>query len=260
MNFSLLWLIPLFLAGFTLVHLSKMMRLYLILLESKIEFKRFVLTYLKTTLTNLIIPFKLGEIFRIYCFSRETKVFQIGLFGVLVDRFFDTVTLLVILIPFELFVTGKLTLVTGILTAFAILAVFLFIVFPGIYGYLNKYIIINKTSKRSMTALRGLEIAKTWYQHVRDLVRGRYALIVLLSCAAWIVEIGVLWCLAQMRGMLFTATAFSDYIATIFMSGRSRLLVEYTMIGATIIAFVIIVGYIIYYTRRYIQRKAGEQR
>ena len=82
----------------------------------------------------------------------------------------------------------------------------------------------------------------------------------MLSCAAWIVEIGVLWCLAQMRGMLFTATAFSDYIATIFMSGRSRLLVEYTMIGATIIAFVTIVGYIIYYTRRYIQRKAGEQR
>lgn len=259
MNLSLLWLIPLFLAGFVLVHLSKMMRLYLILLESKIEFKRFVLTYLKTTLTNLIIPFKLGEIFRIYCFSRETKVFQIGLFGVLIDRFFDTITLLVILIPFELFITDRITLVTGFLTIFAALAVFVFIVFPGIYGYLNRYIIMNRTSKRSMTVLRGLEVAKTWYEHVKNLIKGRYALIVLLSCAAWVVEIGVLWCLARMRGISFTAVAFSNYIASIFLSGRSELLLSYTMIGATIIAFVTIVGYVIYYVKRYIQRKAGER-
>ncbi len=260
MNLNWLWLIPLFLVGFTLVHLSKMMRLYLILLESKIEFKRFILTYLKTTLTNLIIPFKLGELFRIFCFARETRVFQVGLFGVLVDRFFDTVTLLVILLPFELFVTGKVTIVTGILTIFAVVAVFIFVVFPGIYGYLNKYIIMNKTSKRSMTALRGLEVAKTWYQHVKDLIKGRYALIVLLSCAAWIIEIGVLWCLSGMRDIRFTPKAFSDYIATIFMSGSSELLVTYTIIGAALIAATTIVSYIIYYTNQYIQHKAGVKR
>ena len=144
MNF---WAIPLFLIGFIVVHLAKMMRLYLILLEQKIEFRRFVLTYLKTTFVNLVIPFKLGEIYRIFCFSRETKVFQIGLFSVIVDRFFDTVALLVILIPFEVFITGKVTWVTGALTIFAALAIFIYIVFPGIYTYLNRYIIMFTNNK-----------------------------------------------------------------------------------------------------------------
>ena len=54
------WLIPLLLAGFILVHTAKMLRLYLVLMEHKIGFGRFVLLYLKTTLVNLIIPLKLG--------------------------------------------------------------------------------------------------------------------------------------------------------------------------------------------------------
>lgn len=244
MNF---WAIPLFLIGFIVVHLAKMMRLYLILLEQKIEFRRFVLTYLKTTFVNLVIPFKLGEIYRIFCFSRETKVFQIGLFSVIVDRFFDTVALLVILIPFEVFITGKVTWVTGALTIFAALAIFIYIVFPGIYTYLNRYIIMNKTSGRSMTALRGLEVTKTWYDYIRNLVSGRYALIILLSCAAWIMEVGVLWGLSAMRRMSFGAAAFSEYIAAIFMSGSSRLLTAYTWSSATTMGVLTIVGYLLYY-------------
>ena len=47
------WLIPLLLAGFILVHTAKMLRLYLVLMEHKIGFGRFVLLYLKTTLVNL---------------------------------------------------------------------------------------------------------------------------------------------------------------------------------------------------------------
>ncbi len=241
------WTIPLFLIGFVVVHLAKMMRLYLILLEQKIEFKRFVLTYLKTTFVNLLIPFKLGEVYRIFCFSRETKVFQIGLFSVAVDRFFDTVALLVLLIPYEVVITGEVTWVTGALTILAVLAVFIFVVFPGIYTYLNRYIIMHKTSGRSMAALRGLEVAKTWYDYVRNLIAGRYALIILLSCAAWIVEVGALWCLSSMRNITFGAATFSEYIAAIFLSGDSKLLTAYTWISATAMGVLTVVGYILYY-------------
>ncbi len=250
MNVAYFWMVPLFLAGFTVVHLAKMMRLYLILMEQKIEFRRFVLTYLKTTFVNLVIPFKLGEIYRIFCFSRETKVFQIGLFSVMVDRFFDTIALLVLLIPFEVFITGEVTWVTGVLAVAAILAVFIFIVFPGIYTYLNRYIIMNKTSVRSMTVLRGLEVAKTWYDYVKNLISGRYALIILLSCAAWIAETGVLWCLSSMRHTAFGASAFSEYIAAIFMSGTSQVLTVYTWISATMIGVLTAAGYIICLIRR----------
>lgn len=250
MRVTYFWIIPLFLIGFIVVHLAKMMRLYLVLLEQKIEFRRFVLTYLKTTFVNLVIPFKLGEIYRIFCFSRETKSFQIGLFSVVVDRFFDTAALLVILIPFEMLITGEVTMVTGLLTIFSALAIFMFAVFSGIYTYLNRYIIMNKSSRRSMTALRGLEVARTWYDYVKDLISGRYALIILLSCATWVVEVGVLWCLASVLGMSFGAAAFSEYIAAIFMSGSSWLLTTYTWIGATALGLATVIGYIIYGVRK----------
>ena len=260
MRVTYFWIIPLFLIGFIVVHLAKMMRLYLILMEQKIEFRRFVLTYLKTTFVNLVIPFKLGEIYRIFCFSRETKVFQIGLFSVIVDRFFDTVALLVLLIPFEVLITGEVTWVTGVLTIAAILAIFVFVVFPGIYTYLNRYIIMNKTSVRSMTALRGLEVTKTWYDYVRNLISGRYALIILLSCAAWIAETGVLWCLSTMRSMAFGASAFSEYIAAIFMSGKSPVLTDYIWISATIMGMLTVAGYVIYLVRHRGSQKQKKQK
>ena len=51
--------------GFIAVHFFKMLRLYLVLMEHRISFGRFILLYLRTTFINLIIPFKLGELYRI---------------------------------------------------------------------------------------------------------------------------------------------------------------------------------------------------
>ena len=67
------WLIPLFTIGLLAVHIFKMMRLYLVLMEHKIDFGKFVLLYLKSTLVNLIIPFKLGEVYRVFCIKKETR-------------------------------------------------------------------------------------------------------------------------------------------------------------------------------------------
>lgn len=245
MKMEWIWMIPLFLVGFAMVHLTKLMRLYLILLEQKIDFKHFVLTYLKTTFVNLLIPFKLGELFRVYCFAKETKEFQVGLFSVIVDRFFDTVALLIILIPFELFLSGNVTFVTAALTVFSTLAIFMFSMFPGIYTYLNRYIIRQKTSHRSMLVLRGLEITKVWYDYVRNLIIGRYALVILLSCIAWLAEIGVLFCLSAICGISFGIGAFSEYIAAIFMSGTSELLKTYSLAGISIIGLATIAAWIV---------------
>ena len=78
-----LWGVFAFLCVFFLVHIAKMSRMYLVLLEQKIPFRRLLWTYLKTTFVNLVIPFKMGECYRIYCYAKDTKVFQIGLFSVI---------------------------------------------------------------------------------------------------------------------------------------------------------------------------------
>ena len=50
----MIWWTILIVIGFFAVHLFKMARLYLVLMEHKISFGRFVLLYIRTTFINLI--------------------------------------------------------------------------------------------------------------------------------------------------------------------------------------------------------------
>lgn len=235
---GLIFTLLLFLIGFTIVHLFKLMRMYLVVLEKNIPFKRFVLAYLRTTLVNLIIPFKLGEIYRVMVFSKLTDSFNVGLFSVLTDRFFDTLALIMILLPYQILLKGSISISTIMLTLFLVLLIFAYWMFPSSYRYLNRYIIMNRSSKRSMAALRGLEIINEWYVYVRNLVKGRYGLLTLFSFGAWIVEFLVLMGIGSHLGSGFTVADFGDYISSILSSGSTRLSRTYTILSIIIIAVV----------------------
>lgn len=238
------WLIPLFLAGFILVHLFKMLRLYLVLMEHRISFGRFVLLYLKTTLVNLIIPFKLGELYRIFCISRETKHWQVGVLSVLVDRFFDTLALCVILLPTDLLIFGRLSFITVLFLAIMVLIVICYLSILPTYKYLNRYIIKRKSSVRAMAALKGLDVVKVWYDFTQDLISGRFALILLFSFAGWAFEIGTIKVLASFLKLPFSAGDFAAYIQAIFGVGGSELLRPYTLYSIGIMFVFTVAGMI----------------
>ena len=240
--------LPVMLTGLILVHGLKMMRLYLVLLDEKVELLRFILVYLKTTLANLVIPLKLGEIYRVFVLYRLTGDFLTGLFSMIVDRFFDTLALLMILLPFQLFITGKITSAAVFLTVFVTIAIFVYFSFGSIYGYLNRYIIINRTSKRSMSILKALEAANNVYLRIRKLVSGRYALMLLFSFGAWIVEIFILYLTKTFIGIKSSfAGTFSDYISAILSTKRSFLQTFYTVCSIVFIAVALIVMLIVYF-------------
>lgn len=251
-------LLLLFLLGFAAVHAAKMVRLYLVLMERRIAFGRFVLLYLKTTFVNLIVPFKLGELFRIYCIGRETNKLQTGLLSVLIDRFFDTAVLLLFLLPVQGFVTGRISGVAVILLAAVLFLLLVYLEFQPVYTYLNRYIILNKKSGRSMMVLKGLEYAHDWYEDARELVTGRSPLIFLFSCAGWLLEIGVLKLLARIAGEDFGLKGFTDYIETIFLAGSSRLLEIYTAAGAVLLAAAVLLAVLVSYFRG--RRKSGKEK
>lgn len=251
-------LIPLFLIGFAAVHAAKMLRLYLVLMERKVAFRRFTLLYLKTTFVNLIIPFKLGEIYRVYSISRETGKFQTGLLSVCIDRFFDTVVLLLFLLPVQIFVTERISGVAVVLFAVVVFLLIVYLEFQPVYTYLNRYIILNKKSNRSMVVLKGLEYGRDWYEDVKELVTGRSPLIFLFSCTGWLLELGVLKLLARMSAQDFGMDGFIDYIETIFFAGSSRLLEIYTMAGAALLAVAVLLGYILYLWPGYLLKRHGD--
>lgn len=241
----MIWWTILIVLGFLAVHLFKMARLYLVLMEHKISFGRFVLLYFRTTFINLIIPFKLGEVYRVEEIGRETKVWQVGLLSVLVDRYFDMAALLMLLLPFDLLFRGGLSPITLVLLLLIAAAGILYLAIPSSYAYLNRYLIIRKSSSRSLAALRGLDMIKKWYDFTKNLITGRSALIIFASLLGWISEVVTLKALASYKGLAFGLGDFASYIEAIFMNGNSQILTVYT--GTTALAFLglTVVGYII---------------
>lgn len=250
-NISATRIIPLLilsLIGFAIVHIIKLMRLYLVVMEQQIPFKRFVPAYLRTTLANIIIPYKIGEIYRVAVFSRITGSINVGFFSILIDRFFDTLALVIILLPYQVVSGQGASPAVLLLTAFLLVVIFAYIMFPSSYRYLNRYIIINKTSKRSMSALRVLEKINDWYQYVKGLVSGRYGLMLLFSLAAWLFEILVLFVVARLFNIGFGVSDFGQYISSILSTKSSSLSNIYTIYSTVVILIACVIFTIIYLT------------
>ncbi|MCR5508376.1 MAG: flippase-like domain-containing protein [Lachnospiraceae bacterium] len=221
---------------FTIVHTVKLFRMYLILLEKRIRFGRFVFAYCRTTLANLIIPFKLGEIYRMIVFSRLAGGAGMGIGSVIVDRFFDTLALVLILIPLHILYPSGTSAVSVFLAVFVVAIIFVYITFPSAYRYLNRYIIIHRGAGFSMSVLKWLEVLNAGYEHIRQLVRGRYALLVIMSFAAWVLEGGLLYVFALFIGETCDLGVFSEYITSIMSAGRSALQFKYIAFSASVMA------------------------
>ncbi len=204
---------------FLLIHAFKLMRMYLVLIDGRIEFKRFVFAYFRTTLINLIIPFKLGEVYRVFVFYRLTGDFATGFLSVIVDRFFDTLALVFVMLPFQILYPDTLSFVSVMLAVFLAVIVFAYMIFPPTYRYLNKYIILNRVSPRSMAVLKLLNGLKVWYEYVKSLIAGRYALLLLMSFGAWFFE-GILFRLLSVfyPSSSFDARGFCEYITSLLSS------------------------------------------
>ena len=233
-------------SGFILLHIIKLMRMYLILMDCKIEFERFVPAYLRTTFINLIIPFKLGELYRIAEFWRISKGFKTGFFSVLVDRFFDTLALVTILVVSKVLLGGHVSVPVILLIAFLMAVMVMYMIFPSSFIFLNRYIITTKVSKRSMTTLKGLEVLNDWYTYVKTLVVGRYGILILLSVLAWILEISVYGGFVVIVGGKFTESDFGKYIDSIVTGATNAVSVRYTIFCVVTIC-ILLIGSSIYY-------------
>ena len=234
---------------FLLIHAFKMMRMYLVLIEQRIELKRFVFAYLRTTLVNLIIPFKLGEVYRVFVFYRLTKSFETGLLSVIVDRFFDTLALVLVMLPLQLLYPDTLSFVSVMLAVFLAVIVFVYMIFPPTYRYLNKYIIINRTSPRSLAILRVLKGLRVWYDYVKGLVTGRYALMLLMSFGAWSMEGLLLRAFSVLRFQTpFDARKFCEYITSVLSSApKTEEQRVYTMMCLALIAVMTLLSAFVYF-------------
>ena len=193
------------------VHGIKGFRLYFELYEKRMPKGLFIRQYCKVMPASMLIPFKLGDIYRAYCFGWHIKDYMAGLAVIVLDRFVDTMALLTIMLVFSLFYAVQL----GLLFYLLVFVLFVLLIFygacPGMCRYWKRYFLQMKATKRNLLELRLVMEFQRAYEELQAVVRGKFLLVYLLSLAAWGVELG---------GLLISCQLFFDL-------SRSELLGRY---------------------------------
>lgn len=229
------------------INIFKYIRLYLIFLEEKVPFVEFLTLYLKTTFASIIIPFKLGDIFSIYCYGYKIKNYKKAVLGILTNRFIDTLILLLFMIPTEVINKKQITVTSMLLLLFVIVFFIFITIMPATYKYLNQYLITNKPSKLNIRKLYLLEEINKICTQCRELVKGRIYLILVLSTISWTLEYKLIKILA---GNNFSYNTFSNYINAAFYTEVSPILMEYLLIASITIFTLTVITYTYKFTKR----------
>lgn len=225
------------------VYLLKGLRLYLILMEKRIHLKRFLHIYPKTVLVLLALPYKTGELFRVYCYGQETGEPHSGFLSVLVDRYFDTVPLLAVLLAYQLSEPGGVLTLSWVLLVFLLGATVAYLIFPSLYQYFNRFLIMRVSSANGLAALAALEMLSRWHSYTRQLVRGRGTLLLTLSAGAWVFEYAALYCLSAFLGGAFGMQGFALYLNHIFSGAADSLELCYILESAVLMAGIALAVY-----------------
>ena len=218
-------------------HAFKFLRFWLVLMEEKkLSFFDILFLYVRTTFVNLIIPFKIGELYRVAAVKHMTGSYKTGILLVVIDRFFDTLALLTLTLPFELLYLSGTDPVLLMLFAALILLLISYLSYMPSFRYMNKYIITSKKSKRAMVLLDILDKANSWYLYLKKLIRGRSPLVFLASLFGWILEFSALKMFAASFGRNFDIDAFIRYINSLLSGGKDPVGTGYNIMGIVIFA------------------------
>ncbi|MBO6137038.1 MAG: flippase-like domain-containing protein [Lachnospiraceae bacterium] len=236
-----------FLLFFALAHMFKAARFYLVLLERDIPLRRYLFLYARTTLVNLAIPFKLGELYRFAAVHHVTSKSEksphaaTSFLSVCVDRYFDTVALLVIIIPFGLMYNGRIDFVPLLLFLALLVLALVYFSIPQSYRYLNEYIIMYRRTKRSVNMLGFLEVIKEWHDFTGGLIKGRAPLMLIASFLGWAAEFMALRGFYEMAGSSFAMEDFGRYINSLLAGSSDSMAIRYNATGIAIFAAVTVV-------------------
>jgi len=168
----------------------KALRLYIISFGKNFRKLDFLQLYIRTTLVNLFIPMKAGELYRGYELGVMFNSIGEGYLIMLFDRFIDTLGLIIVVFAAALLVPGFE--LSGLYLIFLIGIAFLSIFywsFAGLYQYWNHYFVIKRSSRRTLMGLSFLEKVKYAYNRIHTIIRGKFLFILALSVLAWGIEV-----------------------------------------------------------------------
>ena len=220
----------------------KLVRLYLAFVNTGLRFRTHALQFFKTLLVSLVLPFKLGDVFRIYCYGAHIGNFLRSFMAVLLDRFVDTLALVCILLALVAFHSAALPWLLYVLGAFLLVVMLCYAAFPSLYAYWSEYLLRSRATSQRLRYLRALQQTKAFYTESQSVVQGRLLLLFLLSMLAWAVE---LFCIARF---------FGEDVATYLLAAAGlagdRVQQQFVLFGILLVLAVMLLGYVLRWGRR----------
>lgn len=175
-----------------IVYSIKAIRLFFTLYGYGLKARDFLELYCKVTIVSVVLPYKLGEFFRMYSYGREINNYTKGTIIIILDRFMDTAALCTMML---FWLDKNSSSNTGGFLVFITLAVLFFLTliylnFPSNYQFWNKYFLEAKASEHRIRTLKQLKSLQNIYREVQSIIKGRGIILYFLSLLAWIVEVG----------------------------------------------------------------------
>jgi len=180
---------------YLLAHCLRALRIFLLLYDGRLRASETLLTHIHAAGVSMLIPWKLGEIYRIVVFQGLSPTFRRVLMSVWVERIWDTIALLLLLLIPSLMhsdtpINSELLLM---MLAFLCISAFLFLVLPENINLVKRYLIVRKRSDQALWMLIWVDRIHTLLITAYRLLCYRVATMAWITCGIWTLELGALW-------------------------------------------------------------------
>jgi len=200
-----------------ILHFIKMIRYYLILSESQLPLREYLRLYLQVTLVNILIPFKLGEIFRFSMVAGKCKSARLSILSIISERFFDTCIIVAVLIAQVVFLDGEFAAPLLFLALFVVVCFLIYWTYSSTSRYLNRFFVLKPPKHSDLYYLQTIDYIDDLYDCEQKIIKGKGSLVLICSILAWLTEYFFFVALAESFSLSFNMDIFSKYISSILM-------------------------------------------
>ena len=204
-------------------HLLRSFRIAVLLNRQDLSLKKIIEKQFYTNGINLIIPFRLGEIYRMYSFNEIIENYQTSVITFITERALDFFILFIGLIATILIARVDMaSLNTPLIFAFifVLVALFIYYVLPENIRSLNLFIARRYNTRNT---LRILAFTGKFYNiitELKNILRQKVATLMVLTAIIWIFEVaGFLFLIQVLPLKLIFLLAFLVFLSAFIPSG-----------------------------------------
>jgi len=228
------------------VHILKSVRLYLALYYSELKWSDFLKVYCKVTPVSVVLPFKIGDVFRMYCYGQLVENLLRGVVITMLDRFMDTAALVTVIILTWFLAGGKIDLLVYLFVIFLIITCVIYFVYPGIVRIWRKSLLKSNATERRIAILGVLKKFDEIYKEIDGVTKGRGIILYILSILAWGIEIGSLYIISTINNTKQIDNDVFEYLRAALRGNKSLELKRFIIVTILLLMGVYIIIKILY--------------